>query len=113
MAGPCISFFASITVKKKKEEEEEGYFILIFFFFLFFFLSLSLTHSLSLDIFAIAENLTSTILDSKMTVEISAAAPLKENLTLMATHACKLELVRSEVKQPGPGEALVHVKATG
>lgn len=31
----------------------------------------------------------------------------------MATHDCQLELVRSEVKQPGPGEALVHVKATG
>jgi L-iditol 2-dehydrogenase len=42
-----------------------------------------------------------------------SAAPLKENLTLMATHESKLELIRSEAQKPGPGQALVHVKATG
>lgn len=40
-------------------------------------------------------------------------ASLKENLTLMATHEAKLELVKSEIGKPGPGEALVHVRATG
>ncbi|PWN19787.1 GroES-like protein [Microstroma glucosiphilum] len=44
----------------------------------------------------------------------SATAPvLKENLTLKATHESKLELIRSEPKLPGEGQALVHVKATG
>lgn len=39
---------------------------------------------------------------------------LKENLTLMATHESKLELVKSQAPDlPGPGEALVHVRATG
>ena len=50
-----------------------------------------------------------------MTPTATSVAPsaMKENLTLMATHESKLELVRSEAKKPGPGEALVHVKATG
>ncbi|MCO5590043.1 hypothetical protein L7F22_044012 [Adiantum nelumboides] len=38
---------------------------------------------------------------------------LKENLTLMATHESKLELVKSQAQMPGPGQALVHVRATG
>ncbi|PWN54080.1 putative xylitol dehydrogenase [Violaceomyces palustris] len=38
---------------------------------------------------------------------------LKDNLTLMATHEKKLELVTSKAPLPGPGQALVHVKATG
>lgn len=38
---------------------------------------------------------------------------LKENLTLMARHDCQLELVKSQAPTPGPGQALVHVKATG
>lgn len=38
---------------------------------------------------------------------------LKENLTLMATHDSKLELVKSQAQMPGPGQALVHVRATG
>jgi L-iditol 2-dehydrogenase len=42
-----------------------------------------------------------------------STAALKENLTLMATHDSQLELVRSKARQPGPGEALVHVRATG
>lgn len=44
----------------------------------------------------------------------AATAPVfKENLTLKATHDKKLELIKSEAKQPGEGQALVHVKATG
>ncbi|CAO1622279.1 unnamed protein product [Sympodiomycopsis kandeliae] len=45
----------------------------------------------------------------------TATAPhvFKENLTLKATHDKKLELIKSEAKQPGEGQALVHVKATG
>lgn len=38
---------------------------------------------------------------------------LKENLTLMATHDSKLELIKSQAQMPGPGQALVHVRATG
>lgn len=38
---------------------------------------------------------------------------LKENLTLKATHEKKLELIKGEAQKPGPGQALVHVKATG
>lgn len=37
----------------------------------------------------------------------------KGNLTLMATHDSKLELVASERPEVGPGQALVHVKASG
>ncbi|UZJ52274.1 hypothetical protein CBS101457_001594 [Exobasidium rhododendri] len=45
---------------------------------------------------------------------LNASTPLKENITLMATHESKLELIRSEAPQkPGPGHALVHVRATG
>ncbi|KDN47151.1 putative xylitol dehydrogenase [Tilletiaria anomala UBC 951] len=43
----------------------------------------------------------------------SAVPSLKENLTLMATHDCQLKLVKSDAPKPGPGQALVHVRATG
>lgn len=43
-------------------------------------------------------------------VELSA---LKDNLTLMATHKKELELIKSAPAAPGPGMALVHVRATG
>lgn len=48
----------------------------------------------------------------------ASAAPakplsLKENLTLMATHESKLELIKGTAQMPGPGQALVHVRATG
>ncbi|EPQ26074.1 uncharacterized protein PFL1_06282 [Pseudozyma flocculosa PF-1] len=38
---------------------------------------------------------------------------LKENLALLATSKKELELVRSQAEKPGPGQALVHVRATG
>lgn len=43
----------------------------------------------------------------------SASLHLKPNLTLRATSEKTLKLTKAEVKQPGPGEALVHVRATG
>ncbi|KAI8911387.1 chaperonin 10-like protein [Powellomyces hirtus] len=48
-----------------------------------------------------------------MTVSQLQSLNLKDNLTLRATHDCKLKMVKKEVKLPGPGQALVHVKATG
>lgn len=46
-------------------------------------------------------------------VTVQQQLSLKENLTLMATHESKLELVKSQAQMPGPGQALVHVRATG
>ncbi|SPC65510.1 probable xylitol dehydrogenase [Ustilago sp. UG-2017b] len=38
---------------------------------------------------------------------------LNDNLMLMATHKKELELIKSAPSSPGPGMALVHVRATG
>ncbi|PWN41171.1 GroES-like protein [Ceraceosorus guamensis] len=46
-------------------------------------------------------------------LDSSASQQFKENLTLVATHEKKLELKRSACPKPGPGQALVHVRATG
>ncbi|KAN0062238.1 hypothetical protein ACQY0O_005419 [Thecaphora frezii] len=44
---------------------------------------------------------------------LSNLSSLKENIALLATSEKELELVRQPADKPGPGQALVHVRATG